>query len=325
MDTSDLLAMVRLQCLIEPTNVDYTDAVLLRELNNSLTTKFERMVLDAHANYWIQSIDLSTVAGNQEYRLPSRAIGVSKIELGYASAATTGFIRLPQCSEDHINIFQTAAGGRDTPERFVMRGDRVFLDPPPSDSGFILRIWYYIRPSRLVPAQIFVAGTATPYGVITAINTATRAVTTNAIPSYYPIAASSALPSPFPCDIIGAGGWRELQVVGENATVAGNVVTFTNTAIDLSSVQLGDVVRYADQTDWPQLPEDFHRCLADVSSIKVLIQRDYQQKAGGYAQDASADIQRFQMLIATRVQEEPTKLRAFLPSLRSGRYWGGYR
>jgi hypothetical protein len=324
-DTTELLALLRLQCLIEPTNVDYTDSVLLRELYNSLTTKFERMVLDAHANYWIQNVDVATTAGLQEHRLPPRAIGVSKVELGYSSAASTGFVRLPQTSEDHIDIFQSAANSRGTPQRFVMRGDRVFLDPPPDSSGYILRIWYYVRPNRLTPVQ---SVANVPVGTITTITASTRTINMNQIPvSYSTAGAQTSFGSPQTIDIIGQGGWRELQVVNEPAIVTGvgNNMQFTNTSIDLSSVQLGDVVRAADQSEWPQIPEDYHRCLADISSIKILVQRDYQQKASGYGQDVSADMQRFQLMIAARVQEEVIKLRADLPSLRSGRYWGGYR
>lgn len=321
MDTSDLLALARLQCLIEPSNVDYTDSVLLRELNNSLTTKFERLVLEAHANYWIQSIDLTTTQGVQEYRLPPRAIGVSKIELGTTSASSTGFCRMPQCSEDHINLFQSPSTGYNTPERYVMRGDRVFLDPPPNTT-YILRIWYYVRPSRLVPAQ------ATTAGLVTAINLSTLALTLSTVPSTYSsvnVATSLASQTNVAIDVVGQGGWRELQVVGALATFngAGTTVTFA-AGTDLTSVQVGDYVRAADQSEWPQLPEDFHRCLVDVSSVKILIQRDFQQKAAGYGQDVSADLTRFSALISPRVQEEPIRLRADLPSLRGGRWWGGW-
>lgn len=321
-DTTELLALLRLQCLIEPTNVDYTDAVLLRELNNSLTTKFERMVLDAHANYWLQNIDTTTTAGLTEYRLPDRAIGLSKVELGYASAASTGFVRLPQTSEDHIDIFQSAANSRGTPQRFVMRGDRVFLDPPPDSSGYMLRIWYYIRPNRLVPTQ------AATNGRVTAVTLSPTSpqISYIGLPDSYSVAG---VPTPLAAgaavDIMGSGGWRELQVVGAITTAAVGTGASFVAGTDLSTVRVGDYMRAADQSEWPQIPEDYHRCLVDISSIKVLVQRDYQQKASGYGQDVSADMQRFQLMIAARVQEEVIKLRADLPSLRSGRYWGGYR
>jgi hypothetical protein len=84
----------------------------------------------------------------------------------------------------------------------------------------------------------------------------------------------------------------------------------------MSSIQVGDYVRAADQSEWAPIPDDFHRCLADITSIKILIQRDFQQKAMGYAQDVNSDLSRFSSLINDRVQEEQQVPRAALPSLR---------
>jgi hypothetical protein len=293
---------------------------LLRELTDALTTKFERPVLDAKANYWIHSYDVLTTSGQAEYRLPQRAIGLSKVELGGPNTPSNGFVRLPQTSEDNINVFQTPAASLSQPQRWVLRGDQVVLFPTPDNGGYTLRIWYYVRPSRLTLTQ------TSTFGQITAINYNTGAVTIGGLfvgyDSAYAPVAFAANSSRF--DIIAPGAWHELKVVDATCSTV-TFPTFTFDPSLLGDVVVGDVVRYGDNSEWPQIPEDYHRTLIDIASVKILVQRDLLSsgKAGGYAQDASIDIQRFANMIAQRVQEEPAVYRADLPSLRNYRYWGG--
>lgn len=314
MNTTDLIALVRLQALIEPSNTDYTDAVIMRELNNALTTKFERLVVDAHAGYWLQSIVYTTTSGNGYLRLPPRAIGLSHVEIaaGATTASSGAFLRLAQISEGHTPLVARAYDSLGQPQFFVLRGDRIQLLPTPDNSSYLIKLRYYIRPSRLVTAQ------ASGFGLVIAVTPAARTVTVSNLPAAYADdgTTSAGTVSAGLVDIVGAAGWRELQVV--EATISNlSTTTYTLAApADLSSVAIGDYVRRADQNEWPQLPEDYHRCLADIASVKILIQRDYQSKAGGYAQDVNADMKRFSDMISMRVQEETRTPRAALPSLR---------
>lgn len=303
--------------MIEDTAADYTDAVLLRELTDALTTKFERSVLDAKANYWIHPYDVALTSGQESYRLPPRAIGISKIEIAQPNPNTSGWVRLPQTSENNIDRFQTPKSAIDTPQRWVLRGDEVILYPTPDNGGYTLRIWYYVRPSRLVPVQ-------TTAGFVIAINQTAPSLFVFSAPfGFNSDGTQIVLTAANPVDVIAPGAWHELKLVSQlPLSVVGQTWTFP-AGTDLSDVKLGDVLRYEDNTDWPQIPEDYHRTLVDIASVKVLIQRDFQQKAVGYAQDANADMQRFLLMIAQRVQEEPAVFRADLPSLRFGRYYSG--
>lgn len=308
--------------MIEDTAADYTDAVLLRELTDALTTKFERSVLDAKANYWIHPYDVALTSGQESYRLPPRAIGVSKIEIAQPNPNTSGWVRLPQTSENNIDRFQAPLSAIDTPQRWVIRGDQVVLFPTPNNGGYTLRIWYYIRPSRLIPAQFT---TGVPQLRVTAISTSPTVPSLTLAGTalgYFSDGTTYTLSTTTPLDVVSAGTWHELKMISVIPTSVANPFVFP-AGTDLTDVQIGDVVRGEDNSDWPQLPDDYHRTLVDIASVKVLIQRDFQQKASGYAQDANADMQRFLLMIAQRVQEEPAVFRADLPSLRFGRYYGG--
>lgn len=317
MNTDELVAKVRLNTTTEDTDADYTASVVLGELHDSLTTKFERMVTDADGGYWIQPFDYAIASGQVSIRLPPRAIGMSKVEIA-AAATGPAFCRLPQCSENQANLWQMPVGSIGSPQKFVLRGDQVVFLPTADNGGYVVRVWYFIRPSRLYPSQNAVSGT--DRGRITALNATTRTVTVNALPFDMSLSSPAAITSALQTvDVVHPDGWHELAMVGATQTLTGLVITLGGTD-DMSRVQVGDYVRVANQTDWPALPPDYHRCLADVTSVKILIQQDYQGKAAGYAQDVSADLERFSSLISQRVREEPKRVRRDLPSLRRGWY-----
>jgi hypothetical protein len=314
-----MLAKLRLNTLLEDTAVDYTDAVLLTELNDSLTTKFQQLVLDADSGYWLQTTTVNTTTGQAMYRIPPRSIGLSKVEIVGVNAANASYCRLPRTTEGHSDMFQTTVGGVGTPQCFVTRGDQIVLLPTPDNSGYTLRISYYIRPSKLTASQNSVSGT--DRGRVLSINTSTRVALLNTAPFDMSLTVPAAITTGFQrVDVVHPNGWQELSLVQSTQTIAGGIsITFGGTD-DLSEIQVGDYVRAEDQTDWPPIPVDFHRCLVDVASVKILIQQDNQRKAAGIASDVNADIGRFSTLISQRVKEEPVTVRANLPFLRRG--WG---
>jgi hypothetical protein len=309
-NTTELIAVVRLNALLEDGMLDYTDSVIIRELNHSLTTKFERMVTDARAGYWLQSKVFTATAGNPIIRMPPRACGLSKVDLGDVTTDPV-YVRLPQMREGHTNLYTAPASSYGRPQHWVARGDRIVLLPTPDDA-YKIRVWYYVRPSRLIAPQ-----TTTALGLITAVSTTARTIAcSGGLPlTYTEAGVGSSLTSGGYIDVVSPSGWHELQLVHEPATISSTTFTCTSNG-DMSSIQVGDYVRAADQSEWAPIPDDFHRCLADITSIKILIQRDFQQKAMGYAQDVNSDLSRFSSLINDRVQEEQQVPRAALPSLR---------
>lgn len=315
MNSTELIAKVRLNCLIEDGAVDYTDAVILSELNDALTTKFQQVVFEADSGYWVQNEVTTSTSGTQQVRMPARSIGLSKVQIGTGSSPT--YVRLPQISEGHAELYEVSATQLGQPNHWVARGDQIVLMPPCDNGGYSFNVLYFIRPSKLVPQQSSTVG-GTVRGQITAVNMVTRVLTVNVIPFDQSLAVPVAMTSGSQrIDVVHPDGWHELALVGATQTYSGLNITVGGTA-SLADIQVGDFVRVADQTDWPPLPDDFHRCLADVASVKILIQQSNQEKGVGFASDVSSDLQRFSKLIAQRVTEEPRVARADLWSLRRG-------
>lgn len=323
---------MRLNCTLEDSAADYPDSVLLGELNDSGMSTFEAMIVKARAGYWLDTLDVAVTATQPKYRVPPRSCvgGFEKIEIGIPNNA---FVPLAEVSEAHASYYASPPSAVGTPMKFVMRGDQAVLLPPPDATAYTLRMYFYRRPSRLVTQQSSTLNGGTDRGrIITGgINTVARTVTVNALPfDMEAVSAGVITPAVITSanqriDIVHPYGWHELAMMDMTQTIAGLVITLGGTD-DMSEIQVGDYVRVAEQTDWPNLPDDFHRALVDTTTVKVLAERNMAEKASDFAQAVSADIQRFQDILEPRVKTGALTIKAPLPGIR-GRprgYWPGF-
>jgi hypothetical protein len=320
-----------LNTTIEDVAVDYPDSILLGEMNDSGMSTFEAMIVKARAGYWLDTLDVAVTAGQPKYRVPPRSCvgGFEKIEIGIPG---NSFARLAEVSEAHATQWAAPPAAVGMPQKFVLRGDQVVLLPPPDGVAYTLRLYFYRRPSRLVAQQSSTLNGGTDRGRITAINTVARTVTVNVVPfDQEAVSGGVIVPTAITTanqriDIVHPYGWHELAMIDQTQTLAGSTFTLGGTD-DMSEIVIGDYVRVAEQTDWPNLPDDFHRALVDTTTVKILAERNMADKASDFAQAVSADIQRFQDILEPRVKIEALTIKAPLPGIR-GRprfYWPGFQ
>lgn len=320
MNTDDLVIATRRSAFIGDATafLDYTDAIVVSELNDKLSTVFEDIVVKARAGYWLHELIYTTIANDSRYRIPPRSVvgGLEKVEM------STGPITGPYYKLDEIpaSIAQDYRGtSPGDPYVFTVQGDVIDLIPTPT-AGAFLKLSYYARPSRLVTQQSSTLNGGTVRGLITAINPGTRVATVNVIPFDQSLAVPAAITSGLQLiDIVHPDGWHELPLLGATQTFSGLNITVGGSD-SLSDVQVGDFVRVADQTDWPCLPDDFHRCLADVAAIKILIEQSLDEKAAMLAENSGNDLIRFKSLLEPRVKAEPK----VIGIMRRSRGLGGY-
>lgn len=315
MRSDEILQRVRLNATLEDTAADYPDAILLGELNDSLFSTFSRMVVAARAGYWLKSIDMTVTSPNPKVALPGRAISGALEGLQIGTGSPPYFTRLAEVTQAHADSYELASTTLGQPGKFVMRGDQAVLLPSPDATAYTIRMWYYLRPSRLVQQQSSTLNAGVIRGLITARNVSARTITVNAVPFDQELVAAGVItPGAITSanqriDVVHPYGWHELALVGATQTLAGSVFTVGGTD-DMNEIQVGDYVRAAEQTDWPCIPDEFHRAVADVATVKILAERNMAQKAGDFASSVSADIARFQDLLLPRVKSESIVLRA---------------
>lgn len=284
----------------------YTDAKLLNELNDRLLALFSDEIVTARAGYGLQALTLTCVAGTDLYPMPDRAVGggLEKLEL-QASGETTW----AQLKRLDINEVQDVDVGSSQPNRplwYCIQDGFVELYPTPSQA-FLLKFTYYIRPSLLVTSQSStLGGDGVVRGQVTAKNAGARTVTVNTVPLDQLLAVPAAITSGNQrIDIVRPSATFACSMASQAQTLAGSVFTLGGTD-DMTRVQIGDFVRVANQTDWPSnVPEEFHRMIADRAAMEVLREIGLDEKQNNLALTVQADLIRYRQVTRPQVKSQP--------------------
>ena len=316
MNTTDLLKRCRQAAFLEDTATDYTDSVILGQMYDQMLQLYERAVVKSRQGYWFQAQKIPVTAGLATYPIPARAVmnTMERVQIAYDS--TLDFADLNRVDEGQAPNYELGVGQTGQPARYTTRGRNIVLLPLPDSSVYTLRVEFYCRPSRLVPAQ-----SASTNGLITAVNNVSKTVTVSADTSSYDSAGSqtSMAAGTWSIDIISGNGtpagllnlstdttdgnWHDFVITSASATASSHVWTFTDSTIDLSAVQVGDYIRAANQSEWPQISSDFHRTVADATADKILIER--RMSNPDLTQRLADDLSRFLDLLQPRALNTP--------------------
>lgn len=307
MRSDELLSRIRKSAFIGDAAAypEYPDSELFNELNDRLRSVFSDTIISARSGYWLTTIVASSFQGVS--RLPGRSAvgGLESVEV------LQNGVYLPLQEVTPLEAAPWTSPG--TPWAYWCNNETIVLVPQPA-SNVQLRLRYYVRPSLLVTSQSSTLGGAgVDRGRITSVNAVARTVDVNAQPFDYAIAVPAAITGSVVVDIVRPGGWFTPTLVGCAGTVSSNTITLTPPGLTdgefADQVRVGDYVRVADQTDWPALPSDFHRMLADAAAVNVLREMDLVDKADVLSTAASADFARFAKQIQPRVKSRPKKIR----------------
>lgn len=298
MDDSEMLAAVRLSAGLPDSHPDYTDAQLRTEISDVLRTVFGAPIVKSKAGYWLQPYTTDLTSGTSVYQIPGRSMAQGLKHVEVRASSSDDFYPLREISQDDLGRLDTNTG---PPVAYVVYTDFVRLVPTPDDSNADIRMWYYLRPSDLVQEQ-------TTAGIITSINTSTRVALMATTPTDR--STASAITTSTTVDVVSTVGAHEVHVVGATLTnvTSDTSVTFAS-GTDLTRVVVGDAVRAQDQTDWPMLPQEFHRTLADVTAAVILAGGIGSiNMAQGLTGKAAEDLRRFTDLIEPRVRNNVRKM-----------------
>lgn len=313
MNSTELIEAVRQEVFIDSANFeDFDDDRILLELSDELRTTFSRAITQARSGYWMKQVQLTVAQGTPKYPIPRRAVlgGLENVSIAQGGGK---FYKLQEVTETHSQDYEMASGQMGLVVKYVVRADQVVLLPSPSQA-YTLRLSYYLRPSKLYAPQ-----TA---GAVSVFSTSARTVTVNSIPNNAETSAPLAIGDTV--DIVHPSGWCEVPLVGATITnIVGNLITVGGTD-PLDEIVEGDYVRAAEQTDWPCLPEDFHRTLAKSAAVKCMSQMHMLQKADATAQLVNGDLARFTDLLVSRVKAEAPVLKAPRSILQVGRSQRGF-
>lgn len=292
MDESQLITAVQLAAKVSASHPDYPDGRIRQELTDALRTVFVEPMKAAGAGYATQQALYSITPTRQYYRVPPRAIVAGLVTVQAMDPG--GFVRTLDVlnARDQAELVTTPG----EPSGYVDEGDQIRLSPPSSVSGWTLRAWYKIRPSILVPKQT--------KGRITAVSASPRQLIVNVLPDDYATGSPVAIVTGAVIDVVSPTGSHELHLVSNSVTgIAGTVLDIGGND-DLSRVAVGDYVRVEEQSEWPMLPPEFHRTLADAAAVVILSDMGMADKAAALLAKVKGDVERMAKLMEPRVRDQ---------------------
>ena len=270
-DTSRLLTQIIIRGSLPDGR--FTDNELLDLAYDSLLAELAPMVMEARQEYYIVSQDVA-VGTASSFPVPYRAQNGVLREVKLVRG--TQVIDL-----DRIKLDDVTSSAVGTPDSFYIQGNNVCLYPAPqSDNGDILRLFYWVRPSRFVT----VAETAKIMAIIG--NTLT-------------IFAPSSWTTANTFDLVRGRAHFDLLAVDQTASaVTSTSITFASLP---SSLVVGDVVCLAEETSYPNLPPEGHIALVQCAVTSAL-EAMADPAAGNSAQKAQLYKQTFADTIKIRVE-----------------------
>lgn len=300
---------------------DWTDARIIDNLNDRHLGLQTEEIITAQAGYGITESFPTCVAGQSLYPVPDRAAAGTIIKLELQVPGNTNWVPLNKVEITEAQNYDIGPTKPGQPGYYSIQDGFVELYQTPS-AAFLMKFTFYMRPSTLVTSQSSTeGGDGVVRGLITSIGTPpARTVTVNVLPLNNGIATPAAITNASIIDIIHPASTFALAMYSQPISIAGTTITLTSTD-DMSRVRVGDFVRVAEQTDWPNnLPVEWHRMLADRAAMEITRSQGRADIAAQIAPTVAADLARFRVAIRPQAKNAP-KVLPLRPFYARGSGW----
>jgi hypothetical protein len=254
----------------------YSDQDILDIGYDCLLSEIVPMVLECREEFLVTYVDLAITAGQEAYPIPSRALNGVLREVKRISAGS--IVNLGKITLDDIT--DTSQGN---PRSFYISSNNLCLYPTPSATTDTLRLYYFIRPSRMVPTS--------ECAVITNI-------TGNDLTVSFPATWTTA--NRF--DLVrGKAHFEPLGMDLSATTVSSGTITMT--ANVPTTLAVGDYITLADETCFPYLPPEGHVSLVQ-STIAACLESIGDPAGTNAAAKATMLMGKLKSVLGLRVQGE---------------------
>lgn len=233
-----------------PTNQSTFNTTDFEEfINDELFSRIVPTVMSVNEEYFVNSTDLALVSGQDEYDIPSKAIGGKLRDIWLVDSAGNRQ-NIPRYSLEEVS--QSNYVSNNNTSGFYIKGNKIVLINTPTNSSDSLRVFYFRRPNKL-------AGSSQG-GQVTNVNTGLNQLTLTSVPASW-VNGSSTL------DI-------QTQALNFDLKYEDVVLTtksgFTITIPDVTGISVGDWVFSSGYAGVPMVPIEAHRLLAHAATIKTL-------------------------------------------------------
>jgi hypothetical protein len=305
----DLLVSVKRGGSVPTSQGRFSSEDILALADEETASRIVPLIKSLKQDYFLYTSRVSTVASQNAYQIPYRAVGGAILDLKYSnntSGSNPQSLALISSSEvqDYVGS-ETDSGD---PVAFYFKADKVVLVPTPATSGYVLEFTYESMPNDLVLLE---------KGLLASAVSSTT-VTTTTMPTAFTTGVY--------LDFIAARGQSQvLAFEGLTTNISSTVCTF-NSSVVPSDFAIGDYLCIAGQSCVLQIPREARPLLALCVQSRIM--------------EAIGDFDAFQALeskiikkmdalkglLAPRVTKEPAVILGKLrPGMLNGRSLWRYR
>lgn len=294
-DTTEMITWTRKEATLSRLSTEYTDTVIMGLMNKTMDEVLTPLVAAARSGYWCHTFTRTLGANNPSVRLPPRACpAIEQVDI---SIDGVNWEALDEALEAEAQDWMREHGRDSYPAAYVVRSAYLQLLPAAKVEGVLIRVKVVVRPNTLVAAQ---GG-----GRILDVDTSTNTLTLDSMPVSMP--GSVPISGTVIFDAIEPNGNFELSL----CDAVGDVIDSTHVQIastfSLARVEVGDYLRCANQSEWPQLPKEFHSIVGSITALPILRQRDLYERSDKLAEATGNALQRLREHITPRVRVQQHK------------------
>lgn len=297
MNRSELVAWVRDEATLSSRSTEYTAAKITQLLNQDMRKVYTPLIANARSGYWYHTFTRTLGTNNPYVRLPPRACpAIEQVDISIDGGQR--WAALNEALESEAQDWSIEAQSYNWPQAYTIRGSYLYLLNAARVDGVQLRVKVVVKPSEIVEEQ--------GAGLVVEVDADTRTITLNSMPVDR-LAGNAQLNGTHIVDVIEPRGNYELSLCDALATVLDSTHIQIAEGYSLARIEPGDYLRVAGQSDWPQLPEEFHSLLGSTTAVPICRQRDLLERADTLAAAGSAGLQRFQSHLLPRVRVDTHK------------------
>lgn len=293
--TDEIIESVKMRTLAPESQPTFTQSEFIRFCNEEFQIKLVPDIITIREDLFLRTYTQNIVYQKTSYTLPNRSIGNTLKDVFFIDTQGN---RFPMA---HININDIPLNNFTSvyPSNFYVKGDYIVLAPSPNATSGTLEMWYYERPSQLVPVA--------QCGLITQIQenvptTGQVTFTVDADVSSYATVDFLSGASPFQ-------DWA-IDVVPVSATSTTVVCTMSDLQGGDGSllINLGDYICNANTACIPMVPQEMHPVLAEYTAARVVQALGHKEKLDDINQNLALMRQNCLNLIANRIEQKNERI-----------------
>lgn len=283
------IASVKRLTVMPSNQVLYKDnSDFLEMIHEKMTDKLVPILDKLKQEYFVATpVDIPLETGKYEYRFPSRSYGRKFREIKLVTSDGNCIANFPQIPLEREHLYQAVS----LPWGFRFQGDRIVIVGAP-DPGYIIRVWWFLPPSKPVLASAA--------GVIQSIVGDDITLTATPPDTFVPNALF---------DLIDKDGMSQCIAIDQEATnVSGNTVSFATGTVSTLDLRPGDYLALAGESPVLQVPQTAMPFLRTLVAYEALLSISDSEASDRLEKLLKAEEKELLALQANRADGEPTIL-----------------